>query len=578
MPASATRTQISPIAIKVNGSDLQPSEISHVIDVTVEHDLFLPSVCIIRLLDIYDNPTAAEEGFCTLLDQDRFPIGASLEVLMGREAMPGRVFTGEITAIELELDQRGDPILTIRGYDKSHRLRRERKSRTFENVADSDLVKEIAREYGLSAQTDSTSVIHQYIIQDNLTDWDFLQARAARLGYELSMHNGTLRFRRPSATEQAPTQIFGESLLRLRVRLSTSTQVSQVTVQGWDPGAKQAINGQANSATVQASIGESRNPSQLANSSFGTGKFVVAEKPVATTAEADALAQAVYDEIAGGAIQLEGVCLGDPAIAPGKKITLQGLGRRFSGGYYLSAVTHRANRREGYLTFFTVSGRRPSTLSALLGGASDPQRTGYGVVHPGVVIGQVTDNKDPQERGRVKVKFPWLGNQESDWARLASPMAGGSRGLFYLPEVNDEVLVAFEHGDINRPYVVGAVWNGKDKPPINAAQAVGPTGKVDKRILKSRLGHTITLDDSDQSPNITIVDKTGQNTIKIDALTNEISIKAQGNLKLEATGQVTLKGATVNVESSGPLNLKGAVGNVEASGPMNIKGALIKLN
>ena len=116
---------------------------------------------------------------------------------------------------------------------------------------------------------------------------------------------------------------------------------------------------------------------------------------------------------------------------------------------------------------------------------------------PGVVVGFVSNNKDPMGSGRIRVKFPWLSdNDESTWAPLVTPMAGDGRGFMYIPEVDDEVMVTFEHGDIHRPYVLGGVWNGIDKPPLNSGDAVGSDGKVNKRIIKSRSGHTILLDDT----------------------------------------------------------------------------------
>src|SRR5271170_858207 len=79
----------------------------------------------------------------------------------------------------------------------------------------------------------------------------------------------------------------------------------------------------------------------------------------------------------------------------------------------------------------------------------------------GVAVGIVSNNKDPMNLGRVRMKFPWLSDDhESDWTRMASLMAGPGRGAYFLPEVNDEVLVAFEHGDVRRPYVIGGMWNG----------------------------------------------------------------------------------------------------------------------
>jgi uncharacterized protein involved in type VI secretion and phage assembly len=110
----------------------------------------------------------------------------------------------------------------------------------------------------------------------------------------------------------------------------------------------------------------------------------------------------------------------------------------------------------------------------------------------GVVVGIVTNNKDPLEMARVKVKLPALSDDyETQWARLVTPMAGNDRGLYYLPEVNDEVLVAFEDGIIERPFVLGAVWNGKDKPPESNSD-----GQNNMRTMKSRSGHIIRLDDT----------------------------------------------------------------------------------
>ena len=129
----------------------------------------------------------------------------------------------------------------------------------------------------------------------------------------------------------------------------------------------------------------------------------------------------------------------------------------------------------------------------------------------GVALGVVTNNKDPDKLGRVKVKLPWMDEQaESYWARIVSPMAGKERGFFFLPEVDDEVLVAFEHGDPEHPFVMGALWNGKDKPPLDNAD-----GKNDVRVIKSRSGHVIRLTDKQGEEKIEIVDKSTKNSIVI---------------------------------------------------------------
>jgi uncharacterized protein involved in type VI secretion and phage assembly len=195
----------------------------------------------------------------------------------------------------------------------------------------------------------------------------------------------------------------------------------------------------------------------------------------------------------------------------------------------------------------------------------------------GVVIGIVTNNQDPEGMGRVKVRFPWLSERdESEWARTAVPMAGHDRGTYFLPEVEDEVLVAFEHGDIRFPYVLGALWNGKDQPP-----ATNDAGQNNLRVLKSRSGHIIRLDDTDGAEQIAIIDKTGNNRLIIDASANTLTIKADGDITLEsAQGKVVIKGQSVEIRATAQDVRVEASANMElnASGQMNIKGSMVNIN
>lgn len=204
-----------------------------------------------------------------------------------------------------------------------------------------------------------------------------------------------------------------------------------------------------------------------------------------------------------------------------------------------------------------------------------PERDRSGRVH-GVVVGVVTNNQDPEGLGRVKLKFPWLSDtDESNWARVVTPMAGKDRGLYLLPEVDDEVLVMFEHGRVDHPFVLGALWNGKDKPP---AQNEG--GKNDKRVLKSRSGHTITLDDTDGAEKITIADKTGKNQIVFDSKQSSLSITADKDVTIAAGGNITLsssggdvaikcKNLTIDAQQQYALK-SGKEGAIEAAAGLKI--------
>jgi uncharacterized protein involved in type VI secretion and phage assembly len=222
-------------------------------------------------------------------------------------------------------------------------------------------------------------------------------------------------------------------------------------------------------------------------------------------------------------------------------------------------------------------------------------------------VGVVTSVDDPENRGRVKVRYPWLDGSErsvqSDWARVVGPGAGDERGLCLMPEVDDEVLLAFEHGDMNAPYVIGGLWNGKDKPPEPPIQ----DKKVAKRTLKTRNGHTLCFSDetsggkgsillttadgrlmkiSDTDKGLEI--KTDSHTIKLDDQGRALALETQGDLKLKASGKVSIEAqagldlkstATVNIEAQASMKLQAsAMMDVKSSGMLNIQGSLVKIN
>jgi uncharacterized protein involved in type VI secretion and phage assembly len=323
--------------------------------------------------------------------------------------------------------------------------------------------------------------------------------------------------------------------------------------------------------------------SSVVQKAFGeAGVLMVNQHPVRTQAEADQLAQSIMEELSSGNLQAEGVASGNPRLTAGCKVKLTALGSKFSGEYFVSHTRHTYDSDEGYLTEFDISGRSPDTfLDLLTGGAGTNPGTNGNNGPAGVVVGLVTNNKDPQDQGRVRVKFPWLSNdEESHWARIAMPMAGSGRGWFSLPEVGDEVLVMFEQGDMNHPYVIGSLWNGSDAPPLSASDAVDGQGNVVRRILKTRAGHTVLLDDSDDSPGIQIIDKTGRNKILIDSKDNKLTVELEGDVKLQSKGKIEIEASSdISLEAKGSMSLKAMSGmDIEASGSVKVKGATIELN
>jgi uncharacterized protein involved in type VI secretion and phage assembly len=193
---------------------------------------------------------------------------------------------------------------------------------------------------------------------------------------------------------------------------------------------------------------------------------------------------------------------------------------------------------------------------------------------PGVVVGIVTNNQDPDGMGRIKVRLPFSSDaDESNWARIAAPMAGKERGFYFLPEIDDEVLVAFAHGDPRLPFILGALWNGQDPPP-----AKNDDGKNDVRVLKSRSGHIIRLTDKDGEEKIEIIDMKG-NSLIFDAANKLVKINSIQDITLSAAnGTIKLIGNAIEIVSRSATTVDAQSLDMKASGTMTFKGATIDLN
>lgn len=551
---------LSEIEVTLNGSQAPATFLADLLEATVENSLHLPDMA---TLVLYDQKLS-------WVDDERLAPGKSLQILFSSGNQRQNVFDGEIVEIEPNFDQ-GIQRLTIRAFDRMHRLGRGQHTRSFMNVSDSDLVRKLAEEVQLSAEVDSTSTVYPYVFQQNETNLAFLQKRVAMLGYLLYVREKTLYCKAPRSNQPAVTLEWGQTLNEFHPRLTTVEQIATLEARGWDPDQKQAIVGSvsASEGIGLAATGQAGNGGMLVESAFHmTTRLLVADRPVRTQAQATQLARAAANYQAGSFIEAEGLCYGNPKLVAGVPVSITKVGQRFGGTYFVTSTVHTYSS-DGYMTSFTASGLHPSTLISML--TSKEEQGGIS----GLVIALVTDNQDPKGYGRVKVKYPWLAeDQASDWARVVTPGGGNNRGLEFLPEINDEVLVGFELGDIQYPYVLGGLWNGKDALP----ERVTSGGQVQKRLIRSRSGHTITLDDSDGGGGVTIEDKNG-NKITLDSASNKLSIsvqgdasiEAQGNLTLQATGQLQLKGNGVTVD--------GGAGNTDVKGlNVNIKGVMINLN
>lgn len=559
MPETTELT--SQVYISIGGTEVQRTTMQQIIEVSVDQNAHLPGEFSIRLHD---------PGM-QLLDSGPFDLTKEIEIKAAKDdGEKVSLIKGEITALEPEFEEGMICELTVRGYDKSHRLLRETISKSYVNKKDSDLASDIAQQANLSAEVETTQAVYDHIYQHNQSNLEFLMQRAWRIGFECFVADGKLFFRKPPTSDSGLTITWGNELLSFRPRITLAEQVDEVIVKGWDVEKQEAIIGRASRGNLYPKVDEPKDGASWAQR-FGRGRLVIVDQPVISQAEADVLAAARLDEISGAFVEAEGVAFRRPDLRAGQMVKIEGLGRRFSGSYLVTSARHEFTP-EGLKTYFAVRGTRSGLLADQLNGKPTIERW------PGVVPALVTNTDDPQDWGRVKVKFPWMSDDaESDWARLIGPGASQEAGLIAVPEVGDEVVVIFEHGDFSRPYILGGLWNGQnDIPPEVKQAASGEKPKV--RTWRTNGGHSIALyDDNNKKIEITTTDglkiTMDDSAKKIILENNQVKVTAEQS-KISIDG-----GNEVEIKSSGNLKLN-ASGNIDinASGQVTIKGAMINLN
>jgi phage protein D len=428
---------ISHIYIVVAGQALAPETHGRVVGVTVDQQVHLPRMFEIRLHD----PNLE------LLDNGPFDLAAPVKIqarIAGRD--PVTLIEGEVTALEPDFRRGMIMELVVRGYDRSHRLYRARNSKTYLNVKDSDLARELAAKAALKSQVEPTATVYDHIYQSNQSDLQFLQQRARRIGYECFVDSGVLYFRKPKVDEVAATVTWGDDLLSFRPRLTISQQVTETVIKGWDVQRKQPIIGKAGGGNLYPKLKTQKNGAQLADT-FGASRMVLVDQAVMSQAEADILAAARQNELSGAFIEADGEAFRRPDIQAGRLLAIKGLGSRLSGNYLVTRATH-VYTSAGQKVLFNVTGARSGLLTEQLQGTTSLQWAG-------AVTAIVTNTDDPKGWGRVKVKYPWVAeDEESFWARVVSAGGGPDSGLAAIPAIDDEVLVVFQHGDFNQPIVL----------------------------------------------------------------------------------------------------------------------------
>ncbi|MFI0593208.1 VgrG-related protein [Streptomyces griseus] len=604
------------LTVEFGGTPLPAKFVNTLVEGYVDDSRTLPDLFLLRFRD----PDRV------LLEQAGLKIGTEARLLAraGGDTAPKPLLEGVVTALEVELDESGT-FTVVRGLDESHRLFRGRRVASYQNMTLADICGQVAQRAGLKpGPVDIAGPVLEHIAQPNVTDWEFVRGLAEEAGAQAYVRDGQLHITKPAEAGGAPDTSaraerdplvleLGSNLLRCRAGVSAAEQVSEVEVRGWDVQAKQPLVGRApagTSPTLELGVTAAE-----VSEPFGEARFVVTDAAYGAQAQVDQAAKALAERIAGSFAELEAVIRGNPEVRAGSAVALNAVGAPFEGRYTVTTSRHVFDAVRGYETWITVSGQQERSLYGLANSASGSG----GSRCAGLVSGTVTDTQDPEGSGRVKVRFPWLSDEyASDWARTAQANGTGG-GEAFIPEVGDEVLVGFEHGHLDRPYVLAGLYNGQDRPGGGgvgggaggsggaagaggagggaAAGAAGGSGEagggggggelvdptsgaVNRRAFASKSGNQLELLDAANGPQgVRLRTGDGKLTIDLDRKGTAIVIGSDGSVTIEAKEQVSIRAADgVALDAGrGSLELAGESVTLSARNGVSVDGGTGKV-
>lgn len=564
--------------IQFNGSDARDDWYSELLELRVDLQLRLPGRATMRFNDAgyaLANDASTKLGTAVTIGAQRSDDNSGFDTLL----------KGEITGIAVEQSDRGDPVLVLVAHDKGHRLTRGTTIGTFLQASVSDLVGTIAGNHGLSPVTTAPSLIFDYFMQAD-SDFALLDQIAARTGCEWWVDDAELHFGPAANNPRKSTVIpltLGANLSSFSVRASGVHRPDSVKVQGWDLDKTQLI-----SATSQASSGTVKPDTDMFADYFSPGSKLGGSKQlwttgvaVSSTEEATKLADAMRDQAVSSAVNAMGTAYEGTKILPGVAIKVDDAGPT-SGTYYVSKVEHVY--RHTFESRFVAGDRAPNSIVDVVAPAAT---SGNSLRQDGLMVGIVTNTKDPESLGRVKVKLPAMDPApETSWARVVTVGGGASRGYFAVPEVNDEVLVGFEGGDPRRPVVLGGLFNSKSKP--HKYDVDEGSGDVLSRRISSRLGHYVELKDgtspAEQYVMVALAGeehkiRLGKDKADIEVPDNvpfTIKVGSNASIAIDAAGNLTIKAVNIKMESQANTEIKaGAVAKLDGEAQVEIHSAAL---
>ncbi len=534
----------------------------------------------------------AAEGTFALSDSDDFVPGKTIKINIGRDSNNTTAFVGIIVKHRVKVRESGGSVLIIECRDNCVRMSVGRHSRYFTESKDSEVMEQLIDGYsGLVKAVETTSLTHAELVQHHCTDWDFLLSRAEVNGKLVIVDDAQVQVKKPDTNATAALSVtYGATLLEFEAEMDARTQWHSVEAQAWDYSNQDMFTRNTDSAPL-------REPGNLSGTTLAATldlkKFELRHSGQLVEAELQEWADATLLKSRLAKICGRAKFLGFAAIKPGQVIELRGVGDRFNGKAFVSAVRHDVG--DGSWDTHVQFGlplqwfhRSPDIV--------DTPAAGLLPAVNGLQIGKVVQlQDDPQGEHRILVRLPILDNRaQGIWARVASLDAGNDRGAFFRPDIDDEVIVGFLNGDPRDSIVLGMLHSSAKPAPITVQDANDEKGfqtrskmrllfNDDKKTItiNTPAGNRIVLDETNTA--ITIEDQ-NSNKIVMDAggismeSPKDIRIQAGGRIEISATGELTIDAAKIAQTAQGSLTVKGAISTFEASGINEIKGSLVKIN
>ena len=506
---------------------------------------------------IYKDGDPAKKTF-PLSEQNYFAPGSSIAIRLGRDGTNTQVFKGIVVRHSIKVKENGQSELSVECRDEAVRMTVGRHSKYFLNVLDSDAMNTLVSAYpNLTCSVKATQLKHEELVQHHLTDWDFLLMRAEANGMLVNVVDGTVNIVAPSTSNPvALTVAFGSSILEFEAEMDARTQWKNVEATAWDYHNQALFT--ADSSSVPGWQEAGNIPASTLAQTINLKNFEMHHSGYLTELELQTWANGIMARSALARLCGRAKCKGFSGINPGSMLTVTGVGARFNGNVYVTAVKHEVGNGmwDSHLQF----GLNPKRYAELYQDIDDRSAGGLVGAIRGLQIGiTVQLQGDPAGQDRILVKLPVIAqvNQtDGVWARVSSLDAGNKRGAFWRPEVNDEVIVGFINDDPCNAVVLGMV-NSSAKPapwPTTSSNDIkGFTSRSNMKVFFDDGKNQITL--VTPNGNQIQLDDNGQQIVLQDQNQNSITMDSSGITLTSSTGAVNIQASSGNVQLTAGMSL-----------------------